>query len=129
MQAKLQARGSKVLALCATPGVASTQLQHTSTQQGYGKGAFLGIIMRGAQSEEDGTMPLLHCTFEPSLKSGDLVTPRNKGLFGWMTGDGWTGPPTIKEPEPLGAEQDVQDLLWRESEKAVGPFFRDASAP
>ena len=122
VQEKLQERASKVVAVCATPGVATTALQITSAGAGYQSQGFMNGFMRFAQTEEDGAMPLLHC-IGGAVPAGKLCSPKNKGLLGCITGDGWTGPPAVKEPEPLGASREAMDLLWEESEKACGPFF------
>lgn len=122
MQNKLAARGSKVVAVCATPGVATTALQTTSTAQGYQSQGAMNSFMRFAQTEEDGTMPLLHC-IAGGVPAGKICTPKFKSLPGWITNDGWTGPPVVKEPEPLGASDEATGLLWEESEAACGPFF------
>jgi hypothetical protein len=59
--------------LCATaaPGLAATNLQATTANNGAGAG--LNMLMKFSQSAEDGALPLLHATVSPDIKSGDFI--------------------------------------------------------
>ena len=83
LHARLAACGSKVKAVCAAPGLAATNLQVTTHQNGGMKETW---IMRFAQSAEDGTMPLLQCCIDSGVASGAFIEPSG-------TGNMW-GPPT-----------------------------------
>ena len=110
---RLAARDSKVKALVAAPGLAATNLQVTTHAAG---GMGETWIMRFAQSAEDGTMPLLHCCTTPGLESGTMYEPSGMGAF--------AGPPGIVKLEPICTNNESREMLWAESEKAIGgPFF------
>ena len=108
---KLQAKGSKVKALCAAPGLASTQLQATTDRnQGMGSGTW---FMSWGQSPADGAMSLIECCACPLL-NGDCLEP-----------NGVKGPPGRFYPdkEMIGcASPAARTLLWEESERAVGKW-------
>lgn len=110
---KLGARGSKVKALCAAPGLAATNLQVTTAAAG---GMAETWIMRFAQSAEDGTMPLLAAMLWPEAKNGGFYEP------GGVTA--MAGKPV---PKDLRAERycDARalQLVWEESEKACGAWL------
>jgi len=111
---KLQARGSKVKALCAAPGLAATNLQVTTQADGGMVGAwFTRLVMwLFSQSAEDGTMPLLTCMAGPEALSGEFWEPRG----------GLAGLPAKIKPEPLFTDEASKAMLWAESGKAVGDF-------
>jgi NAD(P)-dependent dehydrogenase (short-subunit alcohol dehydrogenase family) len=103
--------GSGIKAVVAAPGFANTNLQTTSAENG-GMGNML--VMRTAQSAEDGTMPLLAACFDPSTENGDFWEPSKMGaLYGPAVKVAWDKP---------SADESNQKLLWGESEKACGKF-------
>ena len=107
---KLKAKGSKVKALVAAPGLAATNLQVTT----HGDGGMASTwIMGFAQSAEDGTMPLLHCCVSPEAANGDLWEP-----------NGIKGPPVRVRlnKERICSEERACKVLWEESEKACGTW-------
>ena len=110
LDARLRARGSRVKAVCAAPGLAATNLQVTTAATG-GFGA--SWIMALAQSAEDGTMPLLFAAAAPAVAGGELYEPK-----------GITGPPARVDlaKERLAGEARARDVLWAASEAAVGPW-------
>jgi hypothetical protein len=122
MQDKLSAKGSKVKALVAAPGLAASNLQATTAEHGGGAG--LNVLMKFSQSEEDGAMPLLECATAPGLAGGTLVLPGLKGFGGMLFGDGIRGPPVTQRPEPICTSGESKAMLWTASEAAVGPFFK-----
>ena len=105
---RLQAAHPKVLALCAAPGLAATNLQVTTAAQG---GFGDTWIMRFAQSAEDGTMPLLTCIAGAGVRSGELYEPA-----------GMTGPAVRVdlEAEAICASPASRAMLWSESVKVCG---------
>ena len=107
---RLQARNSKVKALCAAPGLAATNLQVTT----HAEGGFAETwIMRWAQSAEDGTMPLLTCALAQGVRSGELYEP-------W--GMGGPAARVDLDAEAISANPASREVLWRESEKACGAW-------
>jgi NAD(P)-dependent dehydrogenase (short-subunit alcohol dehydrogenase family) len=116
LHARLQAKGSKVRALVAHPGLANTNLQQTSVKEG-GMGAwFTGFLMKMSQSTEDGTMGLLSCMCLPEAQSGQF----------WGPGAGVMAVKGVAEPfalEPFYDNPEQRDLLWRMSNAATGLEF------
>ena len=70
--------GTGIKALCATPGLAATNLQVTTASDGA-FGVMDNWIMRMAQSGEDGAVPLLYCCVAPGVENGDLIEPEHNG--------------------------------------------------
>eukprot|EP00899_Mesostigma_viride_P011791 jgi/Mesvir1/20612/Mv14840-RA.1 len=121
LQDKLDTAGKKgILALMAHPGFAASNLQATTAEAGMGAG--LSMLMRFAQSAEDGALPLIQCMLGKDVKGGDLFGPAHKGMLGWLMGDGTYGPAKRFEPEALCTDAASKQMLWEASEKAVGPF-------
>ena len=111
LAAKLEARGSKVKCMVVAPGLATTNLQHTTASDGGFSGWWL---MRFAQSAEDGAMPLLHCCAGRGVKSGELWVPSGMGEL--------KGPPGLKKLESACTEARAGQVLWEASEKACGEW-------
>ena len=107
MKRRLEKSGSKVMSLCAHPGLAATQLQVTTHKDG---GIRSMGFMSNAQSSEDGTMGLLRCIFGEDVKNGALYGPF-----------GLTGKATKRRHGPVNTKR-AGRLLWTESEKACGDF-------
>lgn len=124
MQEKLAERGvSGIACLTAAPGMAASQLQaNTSTHGGI---IGLQFFMRFCQSAQDGTLPLLECIVGEDVQSGDLIVPGKRGVIGTIVGDGVAGWPAKRKFEKNCVSKAGQEVLWEESEKAVGPFFAD----
>lgn len=110
---KINAKGLKIKALCANPGLAASELQATTDKDGgMGSGVW---FMKYGQSSEDGAMSLINCCCMPNMKNGDCLEPKQ----------GATGLPTNFYPDKewMGcATPASRQLLWEESEKAVGKF-------
>jgi hypothetical protein len=124
VQDRLTARGSQVVAVAAHPGASATELQVTSAKAGFGLQGILNFFMIFGQTEEDGSMPLLHATAAAAVKPGGLYVPSKKGLVGFFVKDGMTGPPMEKTPEASCSKLQVTELLWKKSEEACGLFFK-----
>lgn len=102
--------GTSMLALCAAPGFANTNLQATTSKDGgMGSGMW---IMRFAQSAEDGAMPLIHAMFGENVSNGDFYEPKG----------GWSGVPTKYPLKAQALDEKQKKLLWEASEEACGPF-------
>ena len=111
LHARLAASGSKVKAVCAAPGLAATNLQVTTNQNGGMKETW---IMRFAQSAEDGTMPLLQCCIGSGVASGAFVEPSGAGNM-------W-GPPTEVKLTKKENDPATMEMLWAASEIACGEW-------
>jgi len=112
---KAAAANSKVKALVAHPGLSSTNLQVTSSQDGGMGGRFTNFLMnRVSQSGEDGTVPLITCCCKPDANSGDFYGPA-----------GLTGPTIVMPPAPEEAFADKasRDMLWEVSNRVTGANF------
>ena len=107
LQRRLEIAGSKVMSLCAHPGLAATELQVTTHKEG---GMTDLGMMRNAQSAEDGTMGLLRCMFGQDVENGALYGPL---AFTGQAEKRWHG---ILNSRSAGT------MLWEESEKACGEF-------
>eukprot|EP00930_Biecheleria_cincta_P001583 TRINITY_DN102718_c0_g1_i1.p1 TRINITY_DN102718_c0_g1~~TRINITY_DN102718_c0_g1_i1.p1 ORF type:complete len:336 (-),score=83.95 TRINITY_DN102718_c0_g1_i1:80-1087(-) len=109
---RADAAGIKVKSLVAHPGVAATNLQVTTTQDGGMSGGLSNACV--SQSAQDGAMGILRCCCDPAVKSGDYYGP---------TGMGMAGPADLM-PVDERAEESVRTMLWAESEKATGVQFQ-----
>ena len=110
LKEKFEARGFKNLkALLAHPGLAATQLQVTTSDEG---GMSLeGEFMKQAQSAEDGALGIIRCCADPNAQSGDFFGP-----------EGWTGYPNALEPEPQLFAAETLRINWEGCSAAVGSF-------
>lgn len=112
MDDKLKAKGSKVKALVAHPGLSATNLQVTTAGDGGMGHFFSGILMRNTSSSpEDGTVPLLTCCCVEGVQSRDFYGP-----------EGMTGP-TVKMPKEALADAASCTMLWAESQKVTDVTF------
>jgi len=113
---RLAAKGSKVKALVAHPGLANTSLQQTSVKEG-GMGKMLtGVLMRLSQSTEDGAMGLISGMCHADARSGQF----------WGPGMSVTAMKGKVGPADLEAFYDnpqTRELLWTKSNEAVGIDF------
>jgi hypothetical protein len=99
-----------IVATVAEPGLALTNLQVTTNDQGgMGSGMW---FMRFAQSAEDGSMPILSACFEPSPEPGKI----------WVPKYGVKGPPVLQPLEPECLDMEARAMLWKKSEEACGSF-------
>lgn len=110
---RFQAKGSKMKAMSAHPGLAATSLQATTHKDG-GMGVGLlggtGMMMKLSQSPEDGAMGLIRGICSDDVESGVLYGPR--GLVG----------KAVKRPLGRFVNDKAAEMLWTESEKACGEF-------
>ena len=111
---KLRARGSRVKAVCAAPGLAATQLFKTASREGAVPTAAMELFNAwGTQSAEDGAMPLLHAC-AGVVENGELWEPGGLGHCYGLP---------IKVPlEPICTDKDSQFILWTTSEAACGKW-------
>lgn len=111
---KLKENGldNKVISTVAAPGLATTNLQVTTAQNG-GMGIASMGVMRFAHSAEDGTMPLLTAMVLPA-DNGDFFEPCQRQRM--------IGPVKKFELEENCVNEDAKKLLWETSEAACGKF-------
>jgi NAD(P)-dependent dehydrogenase (short-subunit alcohol dehydrogenase family) len=108
---KLQeANISNVIPLLAHPGLARTNLQVTTAEDG-GMDA-KSEFMNQAQSAEDGAAGIIRASMDPEAKAGDFFGPTA----------GWSGYPDLLTPEDLLLDEANIDVNWNGCEKAVGKF-------
>ena len=107
---RLEARGSRVRAFVAAPGLAATNLQVTTAGAG---GMAETWIMRWAQSAEDGAMGIIACATCPIAEAAGRVIFEPAGMG---------GKPVKKPLEAICTDAAARKLLWEESERAVGPW-------
>lgn len=111
---RLAAKGSKVKALVAHPGLANTNLQTTTVQKGGMGETFNKWFMKMSQSPEDGAMGIISCMCRADARSGQFFGPGKTGTKGKAL------------PFPLESFYDderTRELLWRKSEEAIGKPF------
>jgi len=129
---RLKAKGSKVKALVAHPGVAPTQLAPGTIKDGGGDDAknipvCLGnfIFAMLCQSELDASMGILRCCCDPKVQSREFYGPpgKNEAVSDAHDPSEYKGPAALKSEEKL-ADMEAQEALWAVSEKVTGMKFQ-----
>lgn len=131
LEKKLAARGSKVKALVAHPGVSLDTGLAAGTFKSDGGGVSAPPLptclvkkVFNAQSQEDATIGILYCTCDPNAKSGEFFGPLGQGGATEEHDPGeYSGPVGVLEKETVIADQAAQDILWTTSEKVTGIRF------
>uniref|UniRef100_A0A7S4MVT8 Protochlorophyllide reductase n=1 Tax=Prymnesium polylepis TaxID=72548 RepID=A0A7S4MVT8_9EUKA len=144
---KLAAKGSKVKAIAAEPGIADTKLMvngfNTKTEVSVAGSLKSGALKMFScisvmQSAADGALPLMAACFASDAASGDMYCPSKKAVL--PTGAGPKiiynkGPPfkTIVAGVPIYGPSDKKErdtvkpenlaILWEKSEAATGVKF------
>lgn len=116
---RLKAANSKVIAVCAAPGLSKTNLQVTTLANGGMSSGCCGSmwIMRFAQSAGDGSMGILQAAFgeKDVVEGGQLWEPHGMFAVG--------GPVVVAKPTPAEIDPAAGALLWELSEKATNKKF------
>jgi hypothetical protein len=99
-----------VIPLLAHPGLALTQLQVTTAEDG-GMDNQSGFMSQ-AQSAEDGATGIIRACMDPEASSGDFYGPSA----------GWKGFPDLLTPEDLLLDESNIRINWEGCENAVGAF-------
>ena len=115
---KLQAKGSRVSALVAHPGLAETDLQSTTVRDGGMGEWFTKQLMKMGQSREDGALGILTCIAHPDALSGQFFGPGMGGMFTALK-----GPATGHPLETSYDNQKTREILWANSCAAIGEEF------
>jgi len=111
LKKKLQeAHISNIIPLVAHPGLARTNLQVTTSEDG-GMDAE-SEFMNQAQSAEDGATGIIRAAMDPEAKAGNFYGPTA----------GWSGYPDLISPEDLLFDESNINTYWDGCEKAVGKF-------
>lgn len=100
---------SNVIPLLAHPGLATTNLQITTAEDGGMEGN--SELMNQAQSAEDGATGIIRAAMDPTSKPGSFYGPER-----------WTGYPDELTPEDLLMDESNININWNGCEKAVGAF-------
>jgi NAD(P)-dependent dehydrogenase (short-subunit alcohol dehydrogenase family) len=108
---RTQDTGLKILA--AHPGVSKTNLfaRHVPNKKLYN---FLFNLIP-LQSAYEGALPMLRALLDQEAKNGWYYGPN-----GWME---MGGKPKVVRSIPLSLNEDVQEQLWKYSEKMIGDSF------
>lgn len=111
LKQKLEAAGiENVMPLLAHPGLALTNLQVTTAENG-GMASNSDFMTR-AQTAEDGATGIIRAVIDPEAKSGNFYGPTA----------GWSGYPDLLTPEEdLYSDSNIQ-INWEGCENAVGKF-------
>jgi NAD(P)-dependent dehydrogenase (short-subunit alcohol dehydrogenase family) len=118
---RLAAKGSKVIALCAHPGVASTNLTATSVESGGMAGGFASNFMKFSQSQRDGSIGLVRAIASPGAANKDFYGPSG-GLIGWLSRGqlAFAGPAVELPLDARCNSEGNKQTIWRACEDAVG---------
>lgn len=105
-----EANINNILSLLAHPGLALTNLQVTTAEDG-GMDA-KSDFMNQAQTAEDGATGIIRAAIDPEAKAGNFYGPTA----------GWRGYPDLISPEDLLLNESNININWDGCEKAVGKF-------
>jgi NAD(P)-dependent dehydrogenase (short-subunit alcohol dehydrogenase family) len=105
-----EANINNILPLLAHPGLARTNLQVTTAEDG-GMDAE-SEFMNQAQTAEDGATGIIRAAMDPEAKAGNFYGPTA----------GWSGYPDLISPEDLLLDESNININWDGCEKAVGKF-------
>jgi len=117
---KLQAKSSPVRSILTHPGFSATNLTASmaANDESGSVTKMMAGQMKGAQSQEDGTMPMLSAVCMSDVQSGDFYGPKDAGAFG----PGSSGEAVKLDSEPHLTDSETGAKLWQWSESAVGAF-------
>jgi len=111
LKRKLQeANITNIVPLLAHPGLALTNLQVTTVEDGGMDGN--SEFMSQAQSAEDGATGIIRAAMDPEVESGNFYGPTA----------GWKGFPDLLTPEEFLYDDLNVGINWDGCEKAVGTF-------
>ncbi len=96
-----------VISILAHPGLARTNLQITTSEDGGME--VTSDFMNMAQTAEDGATGIIRAAMDPEAKSGNFYGPTE-----------WVGYPDLMTPEELLYDESNIAVFWEGCEKAVG---------
>ena len=111
LQARLERRGSSVMAVAAHPGVSRTDLgRYVETNPIAGR--FFQLFFRFAQSPVMGAQPQMRALVDPDVKGGEFYGPDGfRGMSGF---------PVLETPRPQALLESSREQLWEISEELTG---------
>jgi NAD(P)-dependent dehydrogenase (short-subunit alcohol dehydrogenase family) len=120
---RLAEKFPKIKSLVASPGLAATQLQVTSTSSFHTMKAWEAnlLFMLAGQGARDGSLPLTNACFHPDAKSGDFYEPKSFTSYGAPVAIATGG--TFKSPKAEKAvisDPETKDMMWRVLAEACG---------
>jgi NAD(P)-dependent dehydrogenase (short-subunit alcohol dehydrogenase family) len=118
LQAKLAQAVAPTSAVAAHPGGARTELNRNMPWLFRGKS--WGLARPITHPADIGALSLARAATDPSVPGGAYVGP-----------DGWqefTGYPALLQPSPAALDRDLQERLWRESERLTGVTYQLVAA-
>ncbi|MBA56180.1 MAG: short-chain dehydrogenase [Pseudomonadales bacterium] len=108
LQRRLQARGSRVIAVAVHPGYSNTNLQQYMPVNRLLNSLF-------SQSQEKGALPTLCAATQPDLSGGEYIGPN-----GFLE---MQGKPDLAYSTPRSNDKTIARRLWDVSEKMTGESF------
>lgn len=124
LQRRLEARGSRAVAIPCHPGYAATNLQSAGVGMDGGSALLRGLYRVTnrlfAQTATQGAHALVLAAAAPDAKPGAYYGPTGLGRARGPVGECWTA--------PQARDVDVARRLWALSETLVGPFFPTSPA-
>jgi NAD(P)-dependent dehydrogenase (short-subunit alcohol dehydrogenase family) len=116
LQHRFTAAGSRLRAVAAHPGTASTNLTRGLHMPPWVEAVSVAVINGLGQPSEGGALPILYAATVPDLPGGSYIGPDG---FGEMR-----GAPVIVGSTRASHNRDVQRLLTREAERLTGATIR-----
>jgi NAD(P)-dependent dehydrogenase (short-subunit alcohol dehydrogenase family) len=116
LQHRFTAAGSRLRAVAAHPGTASTNLTRGLHMPPWVEAVSVAIINGLGQPSEGGALPILYAATVPDLPGGSYVGPDGPGEM--------RGAPVIVGSTKASHNRDVQRLLTSEAERLSGATIR-----
>jgi NAD(P)-dependent dehydrogenase (short-subunit alcohol dehydrogenase family) len=118
LQTRLARAGARTIAVAAHPGGARTELNRNMPWMFRGKS--WGLARPITHPAGIGALSVVRAAADPAISGGDYVGPG-----GWQE---FTGYPALLEPSPAALDPELQQRLWRESERLTGVRYRIAAS-
>lgn len=123
LRERLAQKFPKIKSLVASPGLAATQLQVTTTSSFHTMKAWEAnlVFTLAGQGARDGSLPLTSACFHPDAKSGDFYEPKSFTAYGPPVAIATGG--TFKSPKAEKAvisDPETKDMMWRVLAEACG---------
>lgn len=119
LQRRLEQTSARTIALAAHPGAARTELNRNLPL--LFRGSSWGLARPITHPAEIGALALLRAAIDLQLPGGAYVGPSRWREF--------KGHPELLEPSERAQDSELQQRLWRESERLTGVTFPFSTAP
>lgn len=116
LQHRFTAAGSRLRAVAAHPGVASTGLTRNLHMPAWVEAVSVAVINGFGQPPEGGALPTLYAATVPDLPGGSYIGPNGLGES--------RGAPIVVGSSRASHNRDVQRLLTSEAERLTGVSIR-----